>query len=232
MDIQIKANDPSEDLETLLSFLSHDLKSPLRSICGFSAMILENGSESVNTSSIDHVKRIEKAAHRMEGLIEGMLTYVRFGQRKLDIKELNISKICANILDQKNYSNLVDVVVKPNMRAHGDEVLINVLLENLIQNAIKFTKNSPSGRIDIDFVETPQGKAFLVKDNGIGFHMEHARHLFKPFELVHSDPKLNGIGMGLPIAKRIVDRHGGSIWFESAPNEGTRIYFTLLKKSF
>lgn len=232
MSIDSKLDITTSDLEMLTHFISHDLRSSVRSVIGFGNLSLENQSQDLNTSSLSNIKRIINAGQRMQFLIDGMLDYVRLGQRTLRISDVNLSKICVSVVEKKRnkYSDRPkEIIISQNLFHRGDETLICVLLENLIDNALKFTASKINGQIIFDRIETHNGPAFRIKDNGLGFDMKYSKDLFKPLEVLHAGEKASGIGMGLAIAKRIVDRHNGSIWYESEPNKETSFYFQIFE---
>ncbi len=227
----------TEDLENLTRFISHDLRSPIRSIIGFSNLLLDQSPQVFDDSAISNIKtnikKIIGVAQRTQLLIDSMLTYTRLSERKIQVCELDLTRICTEVCssivsNRKNiHSKPIDILITPNLKAQGDKTLITVMLENLIDNALKFASKNETVKIQIGSTTTPKGNAFFIQDNGVGFDMAHAQYLFTPFELLHNQEKYSGIGMGLPISKKIIDLHNGAIWFDSKVNSGTTFYFQI-----
>ena len=164
----------------------------------------------------------------MGELIEALLKLARFGRMELKRERLNLSLIATEIaaeLDAGDPGREVEVAVAPEMFASGDRVLVRSMLQNLLGNAWKFSRGHDGARIDIG--QSGAGGEFFVRDNGSGFDMQYAGKLFRPFQRLHSEEEFAGDGIGLASAKRIVERHGGTIRAEGKAGEGATFWFTL-----
>lgn len=220
----------NEELETFAYSVSHDLRQPLRSMDGFSKVLLENCRDRLDPQERHYLERIRAGAQKMGSLIDGLLVLSRVSRRKLQIRRVSISNIAEETL--AGFSELepgrsVDFAVQEQLEAEGDPQLIQSALENLLGNAWKFTSECALTRIEIGAVEECDGVAFFVRDNGAGFEMKYADKLFGPFQRLHSADEYPGTGIGLATVQRIVHRHQGRIWAQSSPGEGATFYFTL-----
>jgi light-regulated signal transduction histidine kinase (bacteriophytochrome) len=210
--------------------VAHDLRAPLRAINGFSAMVLQASESTLDPTSVGHLKRVIAGSERMGALIDCLLDLTRVTQQKLRWQDFNLSELAAAVaasLAGAQPQRNVAVAIRPGMRAHGDFGLMQVVLENLIGNAWKFTANTGAASIGVG-AEPRDGKTvYFVRDNGAGFNMDYAHKLFAPFQRLHQTHEFEGAGIGLATVKNIIQRHGGNIWAESAVDAGTTMFFTL-----
>jgi signal transduction histidine kinase len=166
---------------------------------------------------------------RMNALIDDLLKLSRIGRSELRWQGVNLSARAESItadLRKAEPARAVELAVAPNLRAEGDERLLSILLDNLLRNAWKFTRNQPRARIEFGFAPEPE-PAFFVRDNGVGFDMAHAGKLFGVFQRLHSISEFPGTGVGLAIVQRIIQRHRGRVWATGVVNQGAAFYFTL-----
>jgi PAS domain S-box-containing protein len=217
------------ELESFAYSVSHDLRAPLNHLAAYAGLLCEvdpaDGAERKRLSD----KIIERSGY-MNELIDALLALSRVTRSPLECREVDISGLAAEIdAEHRKLEPDRDVQtrVAPAMRAMGDPVLIRTLLENLIGNAWKYTSREPHARIEFGTEAVEGARAFVVRDNGAGFDSRYAARLFGPFHRLHTQAEFKGNGVGLATARRIVTRHGGRIWAESAPGAGATFRFTL-----
>lgn len=228
----------NKELEAFAYSVSHDLRAPLRSIDGFSQVLLEDFDDKLDPSGRDCLRRVRAASQRMAQLIDDLLKLSRVTRSEIHKEKVDLSAKAAAILKElrstDNRSN-VDCILKPGLIAEGDGRLLKVVLENLLGNAWKFTSKREHARIEFGALESQEldvsgqrGKlVYYVRDNGAGFDMKYADKLFGAFQRLHRAGEFPGSGIGLATVQRIVRRHGGRIWAEGAVNAGATFYFTL-----
>ncbi len=217
----------NQDLESFAYSVSHDLRAPLRAIDGFSRLLGERYGSALDDEGRDYVARVRNAASRMGSLIESLLKMARLGRGGIHPVALDIGRMAAEIIGELRANDPgreVEVGIAPNLRAVGDASLVRNLLENLLGNAWKFTRDRHPARIEIG---REPGGAFYVRDNGAGFPAEYAGKLFRPFQRLHSQEEFAGEGVGLASVRRIVERHGGTIRAEGVEGQGSTFAFTL-----
>jgi light-regulated signal transduction histidine kinase (bacteriophytochrome) len=218
------------ELESFSYAISHDLKAPLRSIAGFTKIIMDDYANVLDEQGKDYFNRTIKAANRMSGLLDDLLKLSFVARTDLASTTVNLSALASDItrrLSAEEPDRRVDVVIREGLHASGNVNLLRALLENLIGNAWKFTIKQEHARIELGAIEKDNARVYFVKDNGIGFDMAWCHKLFVPFQRLVSEKEFVGTGIGLSLAHRIVIRHGGSIWAESEPGKGATFYFTL-----
>jgi len=218
------------ELEEFSYSISHDLKAPLRAIGGFSEILREDHSQDLNEDAVKLLDVIEANIRMMGQLIEDLLYYVRLSRIPLKVSKLDMGLISWNAynhLQSGSKKEDIDLTIADLKSASGDAAQIKLLFTHLFENAIKY--RHPDHKLDIvvGLTERDGEKYYYVKDNGIGFNMDHAHHIFKIFHRLHSTELYKGTGVGLAIVKRIVDKHGGKVFAESKPEKGTTIYFKL-----
>jgi PAS domain S-box-containing protein len=220
----------NKELESFGYSISHDLRAPLRAMDGFAQALQEDYSEKLDANGLDYLRRIRAASQLMSRLIDDMLNLSRITRSELLREHINISKMAEDILAELKKGQperRVQFSVAPTLVAEGDRSLVEILLKNLLENAWKFSGNSPLAQVSFGSLSKDGLMAYYVKDNGVGFDMQYATKLFQPFQRLHSSRDYPGTGVGLAISQRIVQRHGGKIWVESQPGLGTTFYFTL-----
>jgi two-component system, NtrC family, sensor kinase len=220
----------NSELEAFSYSVSHDLRAPLRSIDGFSQLLLQDNAEKLDSKSQDYLRRVCESAHRMGELIDDLLALSRVGRDNLRRESADLSSIAYAVFDElqkKDPDRRVNVSIAQHLLAHADGGLMRVVFDNLLGNAWKFTAKVPEPRIEVGIDQQEGGAVFFVRDNGAGFDMNYAESLFRPFQRLHNEAEFPGTGIGLATVHRVIDRHGGRIWASSAVNQGTTFYFTI-----
>lgn len=217
----------NEDLQSFTYSVSHDLRTPLRGIEGFSTALLEDCGDELGSTGEGHINRIRNATRKMADLIDGLLTLSRATRAVLETGDVDLSAIAEDVvtmLRQTNADRQVDVAITPELRATADRRLMRVVMQNLIENAWKFTSSTPHARIEVGQLEDG---SFFVRDNGVGFDMQYADKLFGAFQRLHTERQFPGTGIGLATVRRIIHKHGGEVRAESTPGLGAAFYFTI-----
>lgn len=223
----------NRDLESFSYSVAHDLRSPLRTITGFSQILLEDFAPRLDDEGKQHLNNIANGAQTMAKLIDALLNLAKLTRAEVKRERVNLAEIAESILEQLARSQpdrRVELVVMNHerMTVNADPELVGVLLSNLLGNAWKFTDRTKSARIEIGCRSSSGTMEYFVKDNGAGFDMAQAKtKLFAPFQRLHTAKEFPGTGVGLATVQRIVDRHGGRVWAEGVVNEGATFYFTL-----
>lgn len=220
----------NRELESFAYTVSHDLRAPLRAIDGFGNMLLEQYGAQLDADGQRYVDRVREAAQHMSEIIDALLKFSRAAKGPLSLEPVNMSALARDItteLARSEPNRNVDIVIAENVTATGDPVLLGIALENLLGNAWKFTSAHEQPRIEFGAQYGQDRPTFFVRDNGVGFDMKRAARLFTPFNRMHSAAEFSGTGIGLATVHRIVTRHDGRIWVDSAPGKGTTFYFTL-----
>jgi len=224
----------NKELEAFSYSISHDLRAPLRGIDGFSMALLEEYGSQLDETGQEFLGYIRKEAGRMGMLIDGLLNLSRLSRREIIRHSVNLSDMASEILSKlqaEDKQRKAQVDVQSDLVADADNQLMYAALQNLLENAWKFTSNSEVSQIEFgscpasEDIQNPP--IYFVKDNGAGFNMDYADKLFTPFQRLHTVREFPGSGIGLATVKRIIARHGGSIWAESEIGKGTTFYFTL-----
>jgi signal transduction histidine kinase len=220
----------NQELESFSYSVSHDLRAPLRAIDGFSQALREDEAARLSPDSLLLLDRLQAAAARMGQLIDDLLRLSRVTRAELKREPVDLSALAESVLAelrQREPGRDVTVSVQPGLTAWGDPRLLRVLLENLLDNAWKFTSKRSGAHIEF-FSETVHGEPhYAVRDNGVGFDMAHAGKLFSPFQRMHKASAFPGTGIGLATVQRIVHRHGGHIEADATPGAGALFRFTL-----
>jgi signal transduction histidine kinase len=220
----------NRELEAFSYSVSHDLKSPLRSICGFSDILMKDYEARLDEAGRDYLTRISSAGARMTQLIDDMLGLARVTQDGLVRQDVDLSALArdiANDVKKNSAGRSIEFSIAPAPRANCDGRLVRIALENLIGNAVKFTSAHSRARIEFGALMRDNVPVYFVRDDGSGFDMQYAANLFTPFKRLHNTAQFPGSGIGLATVRRIIHRHGGHIWAESAVEKGATFYFTL-----
>lgn len=220
----------NDELASFSYSVSHDLRGPLRSINGFAKLLGDEYGEHLTGDGEMYLERIRAASVRMSNLIDDLLQLSRMGKFEPRLTRTSITSIATGILDDLRIHSpdrQASITVAPDLYAMADTVLVRNLLENLIQNAWKFTSQRSETQIEVGQVLDGDEKTFYVRDNGIGFDPKYSAKLFMPFERLHNDPTYQGSGIGLASVAKIVYLHGGKVWAESEVDKGSTFYFTL-----
>ena len=220
----------NKELEAFSYSVSHDLRAPLRSIDGFSHVLLEDYSDQLPDEGRNYLERVRAAAQRMAVLIDDLLNLSRVTRTPLQPKFINLSQMVEEILESLHETypqRQVRCSIMPDLMVEGDPHLLHIALENLLGNAWKFTSKQDQPQIEFGQKAHAKERTFYVRDNGVGFDMVYADKLFGVFQRLHSISDFPGTGVGLATVQRIIGIHGGRIWAESAEGKGATFYFTL-----
>jgi len=220
----------NKELESFSYSVSHDLRSPLRSIDGFSNLLLKNYSNLLDDQGKDYFQRVMKASRRMGLLIDDLMKLSRFTRIEMKRGITNLSSIAESIVEEFKSADperQINIFIQPGMIANVDSDLIQNALQNLFDNAWKYSKNKADAKIEFGAMEKDGNTVYYVRDNGAGFDMKYVDKLFSAFQRLHSDDEFEGTGIGLATVNRIIHRHGGTIRAEGAVNSGATFYFTL-----
>jgi signal transduction histidine kinase len=222
----------NRELESVSYSVSHDLRSPLRSIDGFSQALIEEYGDKLNDTGKGYLERVRKATQKMGFLIDGLLNLLKVIRSEFKPEFIALSTMVRDIaatFQKNNPERIVDVVVQEGIMVRGDPNLLKIVIENLLDNAWKFTNNTPHPRIEFGRIERDGSTACFIRDNGVGFDMAYAGKLFGAFQRLHTTEEIAGTGIGLATVKRIINRHGGHVWAEGEIGKGATFYFTLSK---
>lgn len=221
----------NRDLASFSYSVSHDLRSPLNSIAGFSQLLAKTDGEKISEKGRHYLARIRSGANTMSELIEGLLSLAQLSRQPVDMQDVNLSQLARQVEQacrEREPERQVQVHIQEGLSVRGDPRLLLAVMQNLLGNAWKFTAKQAVARIDVGSEPGADGcTLYFVKDNGAGFDMAHAEKLFGTFERLHSQSDFPGTGVGLATVKRIIDRHRGRVWAESRVNEGATFYFSL-----
>jgi PAS domain S-box-containing protein len=211
--------------------VAHDLRAPLRALSGYAEALAEDYGGLLDTTGIGYTKRIQCASEQMAILIDHLLQLSRLAQAKMNLVDVDLSLAVTAICDRLRASNpgrRVRMTVQDGVKARADRTMILTMLENLLENAWKFTVHRDLAAIEFGTATTDRGECCcFVRDNGVGFDPAYADKLFRPFQRLHGAKEFSGTGAGLATVQRIIDRHGGRTWAEGAVNNGATFYFVL-----
>ena len=220
----------NKELEAFSYSVSHDLRAPLRGIDGFSLALYEDYYKELDVQAKNYIDRIRTATKKMDRLIDSLLKLSRVSRFELKVEKVNLSEIAKEISESiKNTDEVrnAEFIIKNNLYIKADKYLLHIVLENLLNNAWKFTSKKEKSTIEFGAIEENSKPIYFVKDNGVGFDMKYSSKLFGAFQRLHSSKDYPGTGIGLATVQRIILRHNGKIWVESVLNKGTTFYFTL-----
>jgi light-regulated signal transduction histidine kinase (bacteriophytochrome) len=220
----------NKELEAFSYSVSHDLRAPLRSIDGFSHILLDDYGSKLDPAASGYLHRIRTAAQRMAQLIDDLLELSRVTRGELFIEPVNITALAKSIvgdLKAANPERQTKITIEPKLRAQGDVNLLQIMLQNLIANAWKYTSKEAVAEITLGKLDAEQNNIFYIRDNGAGFDMRFANKLFGAFQRLHGSDEFEGTGIGLATVQRIIERHGGKVWGESEMGKGATFYFQL-----
>jgi len=224
------AVDMASEHESFSYSVSHDLRAPLRVVEGFARILKEDYGARLDRMGNDHLERVMSAAARMNSMIDALLSLSQLSTQPLSRQPVNLSLLAGYVMDELRRGapqREALVEIEPGLQAQGDPTLLRIVLENLLGNAWKYSARQPDAQIRFGVQQLGGRPVFVVSDNGAGFDMRHADRLFGVFQRLHSASEFQGTGVGLALVRRILRRHGGDIWAESALGEGARFYFTL-----
>ncbi len=220
----------NRELEAFSYSVSHDLRAPLRGIDGFSQVLLEDYAQELDAQARHYLQRVRAATQRMGELIDALLGLSRVSRGEMRREVVDLSGLAHSIaseLQQAQPERSVTFVIEDGVKANGDTRLLRVVLENLLGNAWKFTRQHPNATIEFGKEAAAERPTYFVKDDGAGFDMAYANKLFRAFHRLHPGTEFDGTGIGLVTVQRIVQRHGGVVWAQGAVERGATFYFAL-----
>lgn len=221
----------NQELELFADSVSHDLRAPLRGICGFTRALEQHAGGSLDSTGLGYLKRVRAAAGRMGKLIDDLLELSRTTRAEMAVNPVDLSALASSLVAgyrQAEPERVVEVVIEPGIQVVGDRALLRVLLDNLIANAWKYSSKTAAAVIEVGAAEAPDGRVrCFVRDNGVGFDNRYAGKLFGAFQRLHSPAEFPGTGIGLVTVQRIIHRHGGEVTARGEINHGATFEFTL-----
>jgi len=224
------AESASRELESFSYSVAHDLRAPLRSIDGFSQALLEDYGEQLDEEGRGHLRRVRSAAQRMALLIDDLLKLSRLTRADMHRAPVDVSALARSAgdkLKERWPERSVQLDVADNLVVEADARLLAVVIENLLDNAWKFTRTRAPARIEVGSEELDSGRVLFVRDNGVGFDMSYVDKLFGVFQRLHAVTEYEGLGIGLATVQRVIHRHGGKVWAKGELDRGATFYFTL-----
>lgn len=220
----------NEELESFAHTVSHDLRSPLNGIKGFADLIQLDFGDSLGPDAQEYIDYIIKSAQNMGQLIDDLLQFSRSNRAEIIPEQVDLSAMAREIiadLRTANYPGKYHIEIENGLVVYADPKMMHVVLTNLLSNALKYSQKAENPEVTFASITQNHQKIYYVRDNGAGFDMMKADALFKPFIRLHANSEFQGTGVGLSTVKRMIERHNGSIWFESEPQKGAIFFFTL-----
>ncbi len=220
----------NEELEAFTYSVSHDLRAPLRAIKGYTQIIADEYATKIESEGMHYIDSVQALVTKMDQLILGLLSLSRVSRAELTFTPLNMNALVRSVIKElipDQINNQYTISIDPLPVAYGDMTLIRQVWSNLISNAIKYTAPKEEKHIDIGCTRDGNNYIYFIKDNGVGYDPDFSYKLFTVFQRLHNASDFEGIGAGLAIVKRIIQRHGGKIWSEGKVNKGASFYFTL-----
>jgi len=220
----------NRELEAFSYSVSHDLRAPLRAIDGLSGILLDEYTDELPPEGGRYLGLVRRNAQAMGDLIDGLLAFARLGQQHLARRRVDVEDLALEVVaevEAASSDRVIEFSVGALPPARGDPTLIRQVLVNLLSNAVKYTATRPVAIVEVGAYEEPGAVVYFVRDNGVGFDMRDADKLFAVFQRLHRAEDYDGIGIGLALVARIVQRHGGRIWAHGKPGEGATFHFTL-----
>jgi light-regulated signal transduction histidine kinase (bacteriophytochrome)/HAMP domain-containing protein len=223
----------NKELEGFSYSVSHDLRAPLRAVVGFSQMLLEDNTDQLDEEGRRKLGVIQEEAQRMGVLIDDLLAFSRLGRKAMQVAEVDMAGLARATYDGLNgqhHGVKAEFRLGTLPRGKGDRVLLGQVWANLLSNALKFTSKRAQPLIEVSAITDEKEHVYFVRDNGAGFDPRYQSKLFGVFQRLHKSSEFPGTGVGLALVQRIVVRHGGRVWADSAPDAGATFYFTLPKE--
>jgi len=227
----------NKELENIAYSIAHDLRSPLRSINGFSQLLLDEYQDKVGEQGKNYLHRVRSASQYMAQLLDDMLKLSRISRGEINLKPINLSEMALDIADHLHNiqpERQVEFIVQVGVKVMGDSQLLRIVMEELFDNAWKFTSKHPTARIEFGTQQQKEILVYFIRDDGAGFEMEYSQKLFGAFQRLHTTTEFPGTGIGLATVQRVIHRHGGKVWAEGVVENlpagkagGATFYFTL-----
>jgi PAS domain S-box-containing protein len=230
--VQLEA--ANKELEAFSYSVSHDLRAPLRAIDGFSRILVEENLAKADEDTRQLLSGIQKNARKMAQLIEDLLQFSRLTRSSLATEEVNLEELFRNAIQEQvaaQPGRKIELTIAKLSTVRGDRAMLRQVVENLISNALKYTRGREVTQIEVGMRPEGEGNVFWVRDNGVGFDMKYADKLFGVFQRLHTEREFEGTGVGLAIVQRIIQRHNGRIWAEATPNQGATFFFYLPRRN-
>jgi len=224
----------NKELSDFSYSVAHDLRAPLRSMGGFARVLLEDYPDKLDQDGQRYLKIIHQDARKMGQLIDDLLALARLGRKEMSLVRIDMAELAKAVFEElkAHYSERkLQIDLQPLPAALADRVMMRQALANLLENAVKFTKDRDPALIEVSGWSEPLENVYCVKDNGVGFDMRYVGKLFEVFQRLHSEEEFAGTGVGLAIVKRIIDRHGGRVWAEGKVNEGAAFCFAIPRRN-
>lgn len=220
----------NKELEAFSYSVSHDLRSPLRAIEGFSRFLFEDYSDILDDEGRRIINVIRQNTQNMGRLIDDLLSFSRLGRQDVRLSQIDMSELARAVFEELK-PNIIERTLQSHINAlpngYGDRAMIQQVFVNLFSNAIKFTKPKDVAVIEVNSLAEGEENIYYVRDNGVGFDMQYVGKLFGVFQRLHTQDEFEGTGVGLALVKRIINRHGGRVWAQGKVGEGATFYFTL-----
>jgi signal transduction histidine kinase len=222
----------NKELEAFSYSVSHDLRAPLRSIDGFSLALLEDCGDKLDATGKEHLHRVRAATQRMSQLIDDMLDLSRVTRSEMQRENVDLTRLAKSIADdlhKENPDRRVEFSIADGLTVNADARLLKVVIENLLNNAWKYTSGHEQARIEMGEMKQNGHRTYFVRDDGVSFDPRYVSRLFGAFQRLHAASDFPGTGVGLATVQRIINRHGGEVWAEGAVEHGATFYFSLAK---
>lgn len=223
----------NHELESFSYSVSHDLRAPLRSIDGFSQLLLKSHGATLDHQGTMYLDRVISTCKRMGELIDALLNLSRLSRTTMEYQRVHLSKLVRDISDELRAAQperIVAFTIADGIEVIGDPRLLRVTIDNLVRNAWKYSRTRVDARIEFGCMEINEERAYFIRDNGVGFDMAYVDKLFGAFQRLHTEEEFEGTGIGLATVARIIHRHGGRIWAEGKVDDGATFYFTIAEK--
>lgn len=222
----------NQELESFSYTVSHDLRTPLRAIDGFSKVLAKKLAGKLDSAQTHYLEVIIENVGKMGMLIDDLLAFSRMGRLEKKESKFDMEQLFRDVfydLTQSEEKNSIDFIVNPLPELKADREMMKHVISNLLGNAVKFSSEREEVKIEVGAEKNKKGTTYYIKDNGVGFEMEYADKLFGIFQRLHSDDEFEGTGVGLAIVQRIIHRHNGTVWAEAALGKGATFYFSIPK---